>query len=609
MCGIIGYLGTGQATPIVLDSLRLLEYRGYDSAGVAIVPEGGAAVVSKTESKVEDLARALSADMPAGHLGIGHTRWATHGRPTVINAHPHHDCDGRILVVHNGIIENFVELRQELTAAGHEFISETDTEVVPHLVEQYYQGDLVTAARAALQRLRGAFALAILCADDPDVLVGARLNVPLVVGLGEGEWWVSSDITAIIPYTRRVLLLGEGEMVAVSPVGPTVTTLDGHAVQPRIITVDWDVSQAQKQGYPHYTLKEIHEQPDALANALRGHVSPEGLVTFPELALDDAALRRFRNVKLIGMGSSFHTALLGSYLIESWAGIPAQAEVASEFRYRDPVLDEDTVNVVITQSGETADTLAAMRQAGEGGALTVAVTNVVGSSVARDARGVVYLNAGPEIGVCSTKAFTSTLVQIYLLALRLAKARGRIDAARSQEVVRGLRELPARVARVLDRTDELQAIARSLAEYRNFMYIGRGVNYPVALEGALKLKEITYLHAEGFAAGELKHGAIALLDQSFPVVAVATEGSQYDKLLTNLHEAVARDAPAVALATDGDTRIREIAQHVVSMERCPEWLSPVPNTVALQLLAYHVAVALGREVDQPRNLAKSVTVE
>ncbi|MHB8572443.1 MAG: glutamine--fructose-6-phosphate transaminase (isomerizing) [Candidatus Dormibacteria bacterium] len=610
MCGIIGYLGGRPATPIVLDSLKLLEYRGYDSTGVAILDEGDdQPVVSKTEKKVDDLIGRLQESMPLGHLGIGHTRWATHGRPTTLNAHPHHDCHGRIMVVHNGIIENFTELRDELQARGHEFVSDTDSEIVPHLIEDSYDGDLVEAVRQALRRIHGAYALAIFSAAEPDLLVGARLNAPLVVGLGEGEWFLSSDITAVIPYTRRVLVLDEGEMVAITPAGPVVTDLDGREVAPRIITVDWDVSQAQKGGYAHYTLKEIHEQPGALANVVRGRISASGEVSFAEFVATDRQLLDHRNVKLVGMGSSQFAALLGTYLIESWAGIPAQSELASEFRYRDPVLDEHTLAVVITQSGETADTLAALRQARERGALTLAVTNVVGSSVTRESSGVIYLNCGPEIGVLATKSLTSTVTALYLLALRLAAVRHRLAPEMVDEIVTGLAELPSRVERVLAGESELAALARRYTDRRNFMFIGRGVNLPVALEGALKLKECSYVHAEGYAAGELKHGAIALLDSSLPVVAIATAGSQYDKVVSNIHESIARDAPAIALVTRGDRRVRDIATDVFEMDPCPEWLSPVPNIVALQLFAYHFACALGRDVDQPRNLAKSVTVE
>src|SRR5437773_2144941 len=512
MCGIIGYLGDREATPILMESLKRLEYRGYDSAGVAVLeqPRAGEAVrtsVTKSEAKVDTLIEKLESNMPSGNLGIGHTRWATHGKPTYINAHPHTDCHGKIFVVHNGIIENFAELKQELEAAGHEFPSETDTEVVPHLIEANYKGDFLAAVRAALKRIKGAYALAMFSSDDPELLVGARLNAPLVVGLGEKEYYIASDITAIIPYTKRVLVLGEGEVAAVTPLGAEVSTLDGVTVKPKIVHVDWDVTQAQKGGFAHFMLKEIHETPKAL------------------------------------------------------------------------------------------------------GALTVAVTNVIASSAARDADGAIYLHAGPEIGVASTKTFNSHLVSLYLLAMRLAKANGRISLERRRELVEALRALPEQVRGVLARETEIEKLAHKYSGYRDFMYAGRGMGYPVALEGALKLKEISYVHAEGTTGGELKHGPIALLDDQFPVVAICTASSTKDKMVSNVHEIVARNAPVLALVTDGDRSLEGVATDVFKMPAVEEAASAILNTVMLQLFAYHVATKLGQDVDQPRNLAKSVTVE
>ena len=609
MCGIIGYLGDKQATPILMDSLKRLEYRGYDSAGVAVMETDIHSTLTKSERKVDDLIAKLTADMPKGTLGIGHTRWATHGRPTIVNAHPHSDCYARIMVVHNGIIENFQELKEELEAKGHEFTSETDSEVIPHLVEDLYQGDLLTAVRLALQKIKGTYAMALYSHDDPELLIGARLNAPLVVGMGEGEWFVASDITAIIPYTKRVLVLGEGEIVAISPVGPQVTTLDGVAVEPKIIAVDWDVSQAQKGGFDHFMLKEIHETPEAAANVLRGRIQDDGAVTFNEFTATEEQLARIRNVKLLGMGTSLHAAMLGEYVIEDWAGIPAQAEDASEFRYRRPMVAEDTLAVVVTQSGETADTIMGMRQALERGALTVAITNVVGSTAARDAHGVIYLQAGPEIGVASTKTFVSHAISHYLLAIRLAASRHRLSAERLEDLVASLRGLPEGMRAVLQMEDRIKELALKYSKYRNFMFTGRGVNYPIALEGALKLKEISYLHAEGTSGGELKHGAIALLDESFPVVAICTNSPTREKMISNVHEMAARDAPVLALVTEGDRSADGIATDTLVMPAADEFAGALLNTVALQLFAYHVAVALGTNVDQPRNLAKSVTVE
>src|SRR5438874_6100309 len=454
MCGIIGYLGEREATPVLLESLKRLEYRGYDSAGVAVLeaPKPGSPIstsITKSEKKVDDLIAKIQAIKPTGHLGIGHTRWATHGRPTYINAHPHTDCHGRIFVVHNGIIENFAELREELQKAGHEFTSETDTEVVPHLIEANYKGDFLAAVRAALKRIRGAYALAMFSTEDPELLVGARLNAPLVVGLGENEYYIASDITAIIPYTKRVLVLGEGEVAAVTPLGAEVSTLDGVTVKPKVVHVDWDVAQAQKGGFPHFMLKEIHEAPEAVANAARGRLSDDGVVSFREFDIPDERLRAIKDVLLLGMGTSLHAAMIGEYVIEDWAGVPARAEDASEFRYRRPTVGDSTLDVVLTQSGETADTLVALQQAKARGALTVAVTNVIASSAARDADGAIYLHAGPEIGVASTKTFNSHLISLYLLAMRMAQAKGRISLERRHEVVEALRALPNQVRALL----------------------------------------------------------------------------------------------------------------------------------------------------------------
>jgi len=612
MCGIIGYLGERQATPILMESLKRLEYRGYDSAGVAVIEaaEGKRRTsVTKSEAKVDLLIAKLAENMPSGTVGIGHTRWATHGKPTIVNAHPHTDCHGRISVVHNGIIENFAEIKAELEGLGHEFTSETDTEVVPHLIEQYYKGDFLLAVRKALQRIKGAYALAMFSLDDPELLVGARLNAPLVVGIGDGEYFVASDITAIIPYTKKVLILGEGEMAAVTPLGAEVSTLDGQPVDAKVVHVDWDVSQAEKGGYAHFMLKEIHETPEAAANAFRGRMTDDGHVSFIEFAISDEHLRRYQDVRLLGMGTSLHAAMLGEYVIEDWAGIRARAEDASEFRYRRPTVSDRTLTVVITQSGETADTIVGLHQARDRGSLTLAITNVVASTAARDADGAIYLHSGPEIGVASTKTLVAHLVTQYLLALRLASAHGRVSLERREELARGLRELPDKIRRVLDRGTDIARLAHKYSHYRNFMFVGRGINHPVALEGALKLKEISYLHAEGSSGGELKHGPIALLDPDFPVVAVCTESTTREKMASTVHEIVARDAPVLALVSEGDHSLDDIVTDLLEIPAADEATSAVLSTVALQLFAYHVANELGRDVDQPRNLAKSVTVE
>ena len=613
MCGIIGYLGDREATPILMESLKRLEYRGYDSAGVAVLEgpkrSNRQTSVTKSETKVDVLIEKLQANMPTGKLGIGHTRWATHGKPTYVNAHPHTDCTKRIYVVHNGIIENFAELKKELEAAGHEFTSETDTEVVPHLIEANYKGDFLAAVRAALKRINGAYALAMFSTDDPELLVGARLNAPLVVGLGDNEYYIASDITAIIPYTKRVLILGEGEVAAVTPLGVEVSTLDGTTVKPKLVHVDWDVSQAQKGGFEHFMLKEIHDTPEAVANAMRGRLTDDGIVSFREFDVEDKTLKGYDEVLLLGMGTSRHAAMVGEFLIEDWAGIPARAQDASEFRYRRPTFGPKTLAVVLTQSGETADTLVGLHRAKERGALTVAVTNVFASSAARDADGAIYLHAGPEIGVASTKTLAAHMVSLCLLSLRLATVNGRVSLERRRELVTALRALPDQVRELVDREKEIAKIAERYSRYRNFMYFGRGLSYPVALEGALKLKEISYVHAEGTTGGELKHGPIALLDRDFPVVAICTASPTKDKMVSNVHEIVARNAPVLALITKGDRSLDDIATDVFEMPAVEEASAAILNTVMLQLLAYHLAVELGQDVDQPRNLAKSVTVE
>jgi glucosamine--fructose-6-phosphate aminotransferase (isomerizing) len=614
MCGIIGYTGPRAAGPILMESLRRLEYRGYDSAGVAIldVDDGGRSTVVKSERKVADLAARLERQgMPDGTLGIGHTRWATHGRPTLVNAHPHQDCTGRIHLIHNGIIENFRELRAELTAAGHEFQSETDTEVVPHLIEELYRGDLVAAVRQALRRVTGAYALVVFSADHPDLLIGARLNAPLVVGLGVGEALVSSDITALIPYTKRVLLLGEGEVAAARPDGVEVFSLDGTRVEPRVITVDWDAEQAQKGGFPHFMLKEIHEQPQALSASLRDRVDPDtGLAALPELGLTEEQLAGCNAVTIVACGTAWIAGLVTKYAIEELARMRVDVEPASEFRYRNPLVDDRTLVVAISQSGETADTLAAVREARRHGATILAITNVVGSALALEADGVIYMQAGPEIGVAATKTFVAQMACGILLAMRLGDARGSLGVDEHRRLSEALQLMPRLLERALLLEPQLAEMAQRYAHAHNALFIGRGINYPIALEGALKLKEVSYIHAEGYAAGELKHGPIALLDPDVPVVALATRARTLPKTVSNVQEVRAREAPVIALVTEGENPFdTEVARDVVEVPACEELLSPLVNVVPLQLFAYHIAVQRGCDVDQPRNLAKSVTVE
>jgi glutamine---fructose-6-phosphate transaminase (isomerizing) len=612
MCGIIGYLGEKDAAPIILDTLKRLEYRGYDSAGVAVLETGEAApAVIKTAGKVAELEQALSRRRAIhGNLGIGHTRWATHGKPTQTNAHPHWDCEKRIMVIHNGIIENFAELRRELKAKGHRFRTDTDTEVVPHLIESYYKGDLVEAARQAISRLQGTYSLVIFSRDDPGLLIGARLNAPLMVGLGKNEWFICSDLTGIIPYTKKALVLGEGQMVAVTKLGPVVTALDGTAVQPRIVRVNWDVAAAQKGGYQHFMLKEIHEDAEAVRNAVRGHLDREGTVTFPEFNLSDRQMLKFDRVVIVGAGSSLNAGMIGKYAIEDLARIPVDVEPASEFRYRHPLVDERMLLVALSQSGETADTLAAMREAKQRGATVVTVCNVVGSSMTMESDGVIYMQSGPEISVCSSKTFVGTTTVLMLLALRLAAVRHRLPPDQLQALTLGLHDgLPAAVEGVFRRSRSIQSTAKKYASANNFMYIGRGINHPMAFEGALKIKEISYLHAEGYAAGELKHGPIALLDLEFPVFAIATAAPTFDKMVSNIQEVAARGAPVVALVNRQDRHLKGLVQDFIEVPEVEEIFSPIVNAAALQLFAYYVAVERGTDVDQPRNLAKSVTVE
>jgi len=609
MCGIVGYTGPRAAGPILIEGLRRLEYRGYDSAGIALVDETGDMFVEKRAGKLSNLQTALADRTPNAAIGLAHTRWATHGRPNDLNAHPHQDCSGEITVIHNGIIENFRELRDGLEARGHRLVSETDTEAIAHLVEECYRGDLAAAVRDALRQCEGAYAAAVMHRGEPDRLVGARQNVPLVVGLGDGEAFLASDVAAILAHTRRVVFLEEGDVADLRPWGVTITGVDGRPRERPETRVDWSPEAAEKGGYEHFMLKEINEQPAALRQSLAGRVGRSGRISAPEVAGLADAFRRATRVEVVACGTASYAGLVGAAAIQDWTGLPARVTVGSEFRYSPPPLDESTLVIAVTQSGETADTIAPTRWARERGCPIVAVTNTVGSAITREADAVMFLQAGPEIAVAASKTFVTQVVTLVVLAAAIAKARGSLGLEHELELGLALRALPEDAARALELAAGVPALASRYLGARGFMFIGRGYSLPCALEGALKLKEVSYIHAEGYAAGELKHGPISLLDAECPLVAVATRSRVYDKLISNVMEGRARDARVIAVATEGDEGIGRVADDVVWVPATHEALSPVLAVIPLQLFAYHTAVARGADVDQPRNLAKSVTVE
>ncbi len=609
MCGIVGYTGPREAGPILIAGLQRLEYRGYDSAGIALVDDGGDLFVEKRAGKLANLQAAIADRTPHAAIGLAHTRWATHGRPNDLNAHPHQDCTGEITVIHNGIIENFRELRDGLEARGHTLASETDTEALAHLVEEAYEGDLADAVRATLRLVHGAYALAVMHRGEGDRLVGARKDVPLVVGLADGESFLASDVAAILAHTDQVVFLEEGDVADLRPWGVTITGVDGAERQRAVVTIDWTPEAAEKGGYEHFMLKEIHEQPESLRQAIAGRVTREDHIWLEELEGFDETLRQIDRVELIACGTAYYAALVGAAAIQDWIGIPARANIGSEFRYSPPPLDGRTLVIAVTQSGETADTIAPTRLARERGAPVIAVTNTVGSAITRESDRVLFLQAGPEIAVAASKTFVAQVTTLVILAAAIAKARGALGAEQELELGAALHALPGAAARALEHTTGIEALARRYVNSRGFMFVGRGYTYPAALEGALKLKEVSYVHAEGYAAGEMKHGPISLLDAECPLVAVATRSSVYDKLISNVMEGRARDARVIAVATEGDTQIERFADDVCWVPDTHEALSPVLAIIPLQLFAYHVAVARGTDVDQPRNLAKSVTVE
>jgi glutamine---fructose-6-phosphate transaminase (isomerizing) len=608
MCGIVGYTGPKECVPILLEGLRRLEYRGYDSSGIAVVNSHGM-VVLKDAGKIDQLQALIDVKRPEGHHGIAHTRWATHGEPTRINAHPHTDTRGHFAVVHNGIIENCDSLRETLKAKGYEFISDTDTEVLAHLIQEYWEGSLEKAVASALRLVTGAYGIAVISDLAPGIIVGARKGSPLLVGVGEGEFFVASDVSAILSHTRHVVYLGDEEMVIVGPQGYRTQTLNEIPVNREVQEVTWELDQIEKGGFQHFMLKEIHEQPKAIRNAIRGRMlEDKAEARLGGLNLTGDELRRFDRIVLTACGTSWHAAMIGEYMLEEYLRVPVEVEYASEFRYRNPVLDSRTLVIVISQSGETADTLAAVKEAKRRGARVLGICNVVGSSIARETDGGVYIHAGPEIGVASTKAFTGQVAVLALLTLYLGRWRGLSDEA-ARELMAGLRAVPDQMESILAHGEEIEEIARLYSGHDNFLYLGRGFNFPVALEGALKLKEISYIHAEGYPAAEMKHGPIALIDENMPVVFVCTRDKAYEKVLSNMAEVRARRGRIIAVATEGDETISARADHVVHIPETLDPLVPLLSVVPLQLLAYHIAVARGCHVDQPRNLAKSVTVE
>jgi glucosamine--fructose-6-phosphate aminotransferase (isomerizing) len=621
MCGIVGYVGNQQVVPVIIEGLRRLEYRGYDSAGVAVVNSMGEMHVRRASGKLRKLEEALSSKPIYGDYGLGHTRWATHGRPTEENAHPHRSSNGRICVVHNGIIENYLELKRELQKQDHNFLSETDTEVVAHLIENHLRHNpelgLEGAFREMLKQIRGIYALVAMSADEPEKLVTARFGPPVVIGLGEGEFFVASDIPAILPYTRDIFFLGDNEMAVLTRDGVTVTDNSGSEIKPQIQRINWDPVQAEKGGYKHFMLKEIYEQPRAVRDTTQGRVSIDtGAVYIDTMKIDPEEFRKFTDIKIAACGTAWHAALVAKYLIEELAKVPVEVDYASEFRYRNPILNPTTLMMVISQSGETADTLAALREAKEKGCRSLSICNVEGAMITRESDCTIYTHAGPEIGVASTKAFTSQIVAAYIFALYLAQERGTLSQERMKWHTRHLSELPVKLEKLLNAETDYEDLSKAFVLSTDFLYLGRGINFPIALEGALKLKEISYIHAEGYAAGEMKHGPNALIDSRLPVVVINTVDPEdeksrlrYEKTLSNIQEVRARDGIVVAIVTEGDKDTTQFASFSIEVPPSSELLSPVLSAIPLQLLAYHIAVRRGCDVDQPRNLAKSVTVE
>ncbi|AZR71951.1 glutamine--fructose-6-phosphate aminotransferase [Anoxybacter fermentans] len=608
MCGIVGYLGNKEAAQILVEGLKKLEYRGYDSAGIAVYNGEEIQVVRKV-GKLGELAQEIESKPPKGIVGIGHTRWATHGKPSTENAHPHCDCTGKFVVVHNGIIENYLSLKEKLIAEGHRFSSDTDTEVLAHLLEKFYDGNLVEAVKKVVAMIEGAYAFVAFTEHEPDRLVAVREDSPLIVGLGDGEYFVASDIPALLKHTNRVYILDDGEMADLTRDGVKLMTVTGEPIDKEVFTVDWDPEMAEKGGYEHFMLKEIHEQPEALRRFLVGRLNDES-VHLEELNLNPEEIKSYSRIFIVACGTAYHSGLVGKYVIEKLVRIPVEVDIASEFRYRQPLIDESTLVIVVSQSGETADTLAALREAQGRGAKVVAITNVVGSTIAREADEVMYLRVGPEIAVASTKAYTAMVMAFYLFALYLGQIRGTLDTEEIQKAIAALKQIPEQVKWIIENTEsEIQKLAEQFTKHENAFFIGRSVDYTVSMEGSLKLKEISYIHAEAYAAGELKHGTLALITNGVPVIALVTQESVYEKMLSNVQEVRAREAWVIAVALEGDEEIKKSAENVLYIPQTMELFTSVLAIIPLQLLAYYVARLRGCDVDQPRNLAKSVTVE
>jgi glucosamine--fructose-6-phosphate aminotransferase (isomerizing) len=608
MCGIVGFTGKRNALPIIINGLKRLEYRGYDSAGIASLSQGQI-LIKKKSGKIKILESSLKKKALDGNLAIGHTRWATHGQPSNLNAHPHTDCQRNIALVHNGIIENYQVLKNKLISEGHIFKSQTDTEVIVHLIEKYYEGSLEEAVRLALKELKGSYALAIICRKEPEVIIGARSGSPLVVGLGKGENYLASDVPAILEHTKNVIYLDDFQMVSLTPDEIKITDLNGKKMMPKVSKVDWDISQAQKDGFAHFMLKEIHEQPKILRQILNKHLSEGQIKIFEEAKLSDEDLLKIKDITIVACGTAYHAGLTGKYILEELVGIPVNVDVSSEFRYRRQIIGGGTLVITVTQSGETADTLAGLREAKIYGGKVISICNVVGSSIARESDGVIYTHAGPEIGVASTKAYTAQLMIFYLLSIYLAKLGKKISQEEYLNLIQELKKIPDLAQKILDDQSLILAAAKKYYGANCFLYLARGINFPNSLEGALKLKEISYVHAEGYPAGEMKHGPIALIDHKLPSVCIVNQSKVYDKMISNIQEIKARRGIVVALATSGDEEIKNYADEVIYIPQVKELFSPLLVAIPLQLIAYYVAACRGCDIDQPRNLAKSVTVE